>query len=124
MREKARAFFDEAKLLCAAKKYDGAASRLYYALYHAVIVGFDENGIKQSSLTKKMDHARTDYWLHEVVRGFASFAGVSRRNTWIIVTAWRQRVIADYNPETVDEAKVSQLMIEAKGIFSDVGISI
>jgi uncharacterized protein (UPF0332 family) len=58
VREKAREFFQEATLLASAKKYNGAASRLYYALHHAITAEFEAKGIRQGNLTHKVDHGK------------------------------------------------------------------
>ncbi|HLX60365.1 MAG TPA: hypothetical protein VKX17_03690 [Planctomycetota bacterium] len=121
MRQKAREFYEEAKLLAAAKKFNGAASRLYYALYHLIIAIFNERGIKQSELTSKVDPNNPGYWLHEVVRNNFTLAGIERRERATILDAWEYRVMADYSDRSVKSEEVLDLLPRVSAILVDLG---
>ena len=124
MRDKARDFFEEAKVLCAAKKFNGAASRLYYSLYHGIVAGFEDNGIKQSDLTRKVDPEKSGYWLHEIVRDCSTLAGVERRDAGFIRAAWKLRVKSDYEDKHVMPADCIDLIPRVKKILGDLDVSI
>jgi uncharacterized protein (UPF0332 family) len=122
MRDKSREFYNEAKVLAGAKKYNGATSRLYYSLYHGITAVFEERGIKQSDLTNKVDQNNSGYWLHEVVRNNPSLAGVHRKDSRCVVEAWRLRVRADYEERQVHEQEVLELLPRIMAILIDLGV--
>lgn len=124
MREKAREFFLEARTLFAAGKPNGAASRLYYSLYHAVIAEFEKKGIKQSSLTNKVDPNKPTYWLHETVRNFSNLAGLTQREAGMVRHAWECRAIADYEVKSVDSRLLVGMLRDAEGILESLGVDV
>ena len=122
MRDKARQTFEEARLLCAAKKYNGAANRLYYALYQIIVTIFEEKGIKQASLTNKVDPENPGYWLHEVIRNNSTLAGVAWRDRRLIVELWRLRTRADYENQSIVAGDLDKIMPVAEKVLNDLGI--
>jgi hypothetical protein len=120
VREKAREFFEEARILAGAKRFNGAASRLYYALYHLIIAIFEEKGVKQAQLTNKVDAENPGYWLHEVVRNNSTLAGVARRDAWVIKDLWLMRVKADYKDKSVSESELLELIDNVELIFEQL----
>ncbi len=121
MRDKARAFFEEARLLAAAKKYDGAASRLYYSLYHIITAIFDEKGIKQSSLTTKHDPG---YWRHDVVVFNSTLAGVDRGDRKVPEATLDLRIISDYKHFSVNANDVLLLLPRVEKILRSLGVKV
>ena len=119
MRNKAREFFEEARLLAAAKKYDGATSRLYYSLYHIITAIFDEKGIKQSNLTSKHDP-----WRHDVVVFNSTLAGVDRADRKVPEAALELRIISDYKRFSVTANDVIILLPRVEKILRSLGVKV
>lgn len=124
MRQKAREFYEEAKLLASAKKFNGAASRLYYALYHIITAIFDEKGIKQSELTSKVDPKHPGHWLNEVVRYNSTLAGFTLDEADCVKLVWALRVQSDYSDEHVSEIKLFKLMSKTCTIMRRLGVAV
>ena len=122
MKDIARDYFEEACILTKAGKFNGAASRLYYALYRAIVAIFEERGIKQSDLTPKVDPENHKYWLHEVVRNFAPLAGVERRDASFVRDVWVLRRRADYEVPRIKEADIRSYLRIVKRILADLEI--
>jgi len=92
MREKSAEFFEEARVLANARKYNGAASRLYYSLYHALVAEFKEKGYKAAQFSSKVDPNIPDYWPHEVVRHNSTLIGLSRVQARIVKDIYESRL--------------------------------
>ena len=97
---------------------------MYYALYHAVIAGFEDNGIKQSDLTSKVDPRNPKYWLHEVVRDFSTLADIERRDSWIVRAAYELWAQADYSSNLVDVQRLLELMRLVPPVMSQMRVAI
>jgi hypothetical protein len=121
MREKARVFFEEAKFLCAAGKYNGGASRLYYALYHIITSIFEEMGVKQSDLTNRPDPG---YWRHDVVVYNSTIAGVNRMERLTVETALDLRIVSDYKNFDVQAADLQKLLPRVEKILRSLGVKV
>ena len=66
-REKAAAGHREAACLVGASEWDGAASRAYYAAYHALVAAFEERKDENEYVRHMSPTASDAYWAHDFV---------------------------------------------------------
>ena len=123
-KSKARKSFTEAKLLYEARNFNGAANRAYYALYQAITATFEEMKLDQAKLTSKVTADEAGKWLHETVRNNPTLAGVDRKDSEIVRTAWSLRRKADYRPDDVTELELMSVMVRIPRVLKSVGVDV
>lgn len=119
------------------KKYNAAASRLYYALYQACVKKHMENGrvatdfmSAQEKISRKDSlKSQTDApkWPHDVLTRYASLntLGLSATQRLTITQARKSRVIGDYGDmDTVTDKDMQWLMDHVMDVFRQLRVPI
>ena len=126
---KAKENYELAELAVSTKqhRYNGAASRMYYAVFQAVVARLSEQGVtaeKARELCGKPAGDKEDQWRHDVVTDslILSKVGISssRERGWIIDLKV-QRVVADYKPKNTEPSDVMENLLFAKYLLRGLG---
>ncbi|HYF49525.1 MAG TPA: hypothetical protein VEJ63_08970 [Planctomycetota bacterium] len=134
-RAKSRANFHAAVSL-AVTEPNSAASRLYYALYLAVIAELEERRFKPETIDpvaaeKKaakqgsLDENTPEPWRHSIIRGTSvrHILALGGSETALLRTLWLNRVRADYHAMQVQSSEVTVTLDPARTFLDSLGVS-
>jgi len=126
-RRKALAAFKAAMSLCAWNA-DGAANRLYYCLYLALVAEFERLGIRPETIDAGSARAAAGdirlKWTHSFVRKNGSLASLTARECPTVNDAYDLRIIADYRESDVTCDEVKQHFRNVQSILEALGINV
>jgi len=120
MRAKARQTWAEAETLAASGQWSGAANRVYYAPYQALVAAFEARGLAPGDFSASAG-AQEVRWPHWIVRGNAALAGLTRRDAAALKDAWFLRVQADYTEELLSREDVEPTLVRVRNILARLG---
>lgn len=116
LQQKAVTTLLEAEDLFDHDKFNGAASRAYYAAYLAVIGKFELDGLEPPNYDGKTK------WPHPYVANNAGLAELERREKGVLAAAYELRITADYKPDNVKKGFVVNIIPEVRKILEVMGI--
>ena len=91
MRAKARVSYEDAKHLYDERRPNGAASRIYYALFQSISSELEARGRRPEEFGgSNPDHP--DTWPHHVIRNNCGLAGITGRDAQVIKLSYSQYV--------------------------------
>jgi uncharacterized protein (UPF0332 family) len=114
-KDKARDNLRAAHCLVDAGLIDPAATRTYYALYHAAVHRLEATGRRPETFK-----AGARWWEHDIVRNNAALLRGKRSDRDILVRAHMLRVKADYETAAVDGVDLSISLHAVESLVEDL----
>lgn len=101
-----------ARLLLAAKSFDAAANRAYYAMFDCARLLLRAKHAMPTQATRK--HATT---IEQFSLFFAKTGVVDRKHGRALKNAFEARALADYSDESVSEAQAEKIVTEMEAVL-------